>query len=141
MAPGWRVEKPRTTAFTSNYVVYNLLHPKAPLADAPLIVDVRDVALAHANAMERPEAGGKRFFVVGGHYGNREIAEVARKHFGTELADRLPAPDTPGGALPPRDQVYGFDNSRATEVLGIQWTPFEKSIVDTINSVRELGAF
>ena len=133
---------------TSNQRVVDLVTGKwraageIPPSGVFLWVDVRDVALAHANAMERPAAGGKRFFVVAGHYGNREIADVARAHFGgADLADRLPAPDTPGGALPPGGQVYGFDNSRATQVLGIQWTPFEKTIVDTINSVRKLGAF
>ena len=106
-----------------------------------LWVDVRDVALAHANAMERPEAGGQRFFVTAGLHGNKDIADAARRNFGTELADRLPPADTPGGALPPPGEVYGYDNSRATKVLGIDWIPLEKSIVDTINSLRTLGAF
>ena len=132
---------------TSNQRVLDLVTGKwraageIPHPGVYLWVDVRDVALAHANAQERPEAGGKRFFVTAGLHGNRDVADIARRHFGTELADRLPAPDTPGGALPPRDQVYGYDNSRATKVLGIDWVPLEKSIVDTINSLRALGAF
>lgn len=32
-----------------------------------LWVDVRDVALAHMRAIQVPEAGNKRFFVVAGH--------------------------------------------------------------------------
>ena len=33
-----------------------------------LFVDVRDLALAHVLAAEKDEAGGKRFFVVSGHF-------------------------------------------------------------------------
>ena len=132
---------------TSNQRIVDLVTGKwradaeIPASGVFLFVDVRDVARAHANALEVPDAGGKRFFVVAGHYSNRGIADIARKHFGAtaELKDRLPDPDTPGGELP--DPVYGFDNARATKVLGIEWIPFEKTVVDTINSLRALGAF
>ncbi|KAL8716550.1 MAG: hypothetical protein Q9225_006131, partial [Loekoesia sp. 1 TL-2023] len=42
-------------------------------------VDVRDLALAHIRAAERPEAAGKRFFVTAGYYSNREIADYVRE--------------------------------------------------------------
>ncbi|KAH9896392.1 NAD dependent epimerase/dehydratase [Xylariomycetidae sp. FL2044] len=103
-----------------------------------LWVDVRDVALAHVNAMERAEAGGKRFFCVAGHFCNREVLDAARKNL-PELADKLPGDDVKGGGYP-EGGVYGYDNKRATEVLGIDWIPLEKSVVDTIKSLQAVGA-
>jgi nucleoside-diphosphate-sugar epimerase len=40
-----------------------------------LWVDVRDVALSHALAAEKPEAAGQRFFITAGKFSNKEIAE------------------------------------------------------------------
>lgn len=109
-----------------------------PASGVFLWVDVRDVALAHANAMERPDAAGKRFFVTAGYYSNRAIAAAVRKNF-PELADRLPAESVAGGDYP-EGGLYKYDNSRATKVLGIDWIPLEKSAVDTVRSLRALGA-
>ncbi|KAK7756476.1 methylglyoxal reductase (NADPH-dependent) gre2 [Diatrype stigma] len=127
---------------TSNARFVDLVQGKWAAAIPPsgvfLWVDVRDVALAHANAMERPAAAGKRFFVTAGYYSNREIAAAVRKHF-PELKDKLPDESVPGGDYP-EGGVYKYDNSRATEVLGIDWIPLEKSAVDTVKSLRALGA-
>ncbi|KAI1115435.1 hypothetical protein F5Y14DRAFT_410558 [Nemania sp. NC0429] len=101
-----------------------------------LWVDVRDVAKAHVEAMERPEAGNQRFFVTTGLYNNREIADIVRKNF-PPLADKLPAEGNSGGDYPEGniDNVYKYDNSRATKVLGIDWIPLEKSVTDTVQSL------
>ncbi|KAI1084659.1 NAD dependent epimerase/dehydratase [Whalleya microplaca] len=103
-----------------------------------LWVDVRDVARAHVAAQDRPEAGGLRFFTTAGYYDNRKIVQVVRENF-PDLADKLPEKDTPGGGFPP-EGTYKYDNSRATKVLGIDWIPIEKSVVDTVQSLREVGA-
>ncbi|CAJ2512102.1 Uu.00g077270.m01.CDS01 [Anthostomella pinea] len=102
-----------------------------------LWVDVRDVALAHVNAMEKPEAGGKRFLTTAGHFSNRDLVTAVRKGL-PDLADKLPDESVKGGELP--EGVYGYDNLRATKVLGIDWTPIEKSAVDTVKSLQEVGA-
>ncbi|TRX92654.1 hypothetical protein FHL15_006328 [Xylaria flabelliformis] len=112
-----------------------------PPTGVHLWVDVRDVAKAHVAAMERPEAGGNRFFVTTGLFANKEIVPIVRKHF-PQIADKLPEDgvqggDYPGGSV---DNVYKYDNSKATKVLGIDWIPFEQSIVDTIGSVLKVGA-
>ncbi|KAI1811526.1 NAD dependent epimerase/dehydratase [Poronia punctata] len=103
-------------------------------------VDVRDVAKAHVEAMERPEAGGNRFFTTAGYFTNKEIAQIARNNF-PQLADKLPAEtvqggDYPGGSV---ENIYKYDNSKATNLLGINWIPLENSIVDTIKSVEKLS--
>ncbi|KAI1177835.1 hypothetical protein F4777DRAFT_166405 [Nemania sp. FL0916] len=106
------------------------LEPTAPVFTW---VDVRDVAQAHLRAMTVPGAGGHRFYVVGGHFSNKRIADVLRENF-PRLADRIPA-----GAVDdlPSD-VYRFDNSKSREILGIEYTPLEKSVVDTATSILEL---
>lgn len=68
-----------------------------------LWVDVRDLALAHVRAAERPEAAGKRFFITTGHFSNMEIADIIRNKF-PDLADKLPTKDTKGGDYPDEGQ-------------------------------------
>lgn len=109
----------------------NGLEPTAPVFTW---VDVRDVALAHVRALMRSEAGGKRFYVVGGYFSNKRLADVIRdKH--PELVGQLPSEE---GAVDdfPAD-VYGFDNSRSREVLGIEYRGLEESVDDTVASILE----
>ncbi|KAF3916763.1 Dihydroflavonol-4-reductase [Dactylellina cionopaga] len=108
-----------------------------PSIGVNLWVDVRDVALAHVAAFEKPDAGGKRFFCTAGKFCNREIAAAARKNF-PGLKDKLPSEEVMGGEYPP--VVPGYDNSRATGVLGIDWIDLEKSTVDNIKSLLTIGA-
>ena len=98
-------------------------------------VDVRDVALAHVKIAETKEAYGKRLFCVAGHMSNSEIAEIIKSNF-PEYKDRLPTKlenDRPV-------DVYGFDNSLSTELLGLQYRPLDKCIVDTVKSLQATGA-
>jgi len=102
-------------------------------------IDVRDCAESHVRAaLERPEAGGKRLFTTSGHFCNRDIYDVVRKNF-PEYADGLPAEDKPGGEMPPEDQRYRYDNSETERILGIEWIPFEKCIVDAVKSFQAVG--
>ncbi|KAJ5727632.1 NAD(P)-binding protein [Penicillium malachiteum] len=97
-------------------------------------VDVRDLALAHVLAIEKPEAGGKRFFTVSTHFSNKAIVEIIAEEF-PEFKDRLPSGD---GLIPgdyPADGVYGFDNSRSRGVLGLEFRNLKESIVDAVHSL------
>lgn len=96
-------------------------------------VDVRDVALAHVRAMTVPEAGGKRFYVVGGHFSNKQLADIIR-HSYADLADRLPPVDVDDD-FP--DDVYQFDNSRSRNVLQLEYTDLGTSVRDTVDSILE----
>ena len=102
-----------------------------------LFVDVRDVALAHVLAAEKDEAGGKRFFIVGGRYCNKEIAEIIGEAY-PELKANLPQ----GEALKPGDYTekskLGFDNGRSKSVLGLTYRPLKESIVDLVKSLQAL---
>ncbi|KAI1812304.1 hypothetical protein GGS20DRAFT_30020 [Poronia punctata] len=102
-----------------------------------LFVDVRDLALGHVLAMEKPEAGGKRFFMVGGKFSNKEIAEIVADEF-PELREKVPVGDAlKPGDYPPHGS-YGFDNSRSREVLGLTYRPLKDSIVDAVKSLQRI---
>ncbi|KAH8671074.1 hypothetical protein BX600DRAFT_548118 [Xylariales sp. PMI_506] len=98
-------------------------------------VDVRDVALAHLRAMTVPEAGGSRFYVVGGHFSNKKIADIIQREF-PELAERLPPEPERKDDLP--DDVYQFDNSKSRRVLGLEYVGLDQSITDTVRSILNL---
>ena len=101
-------------------------------------VDVRDVALAHVNALEVPEASGQRFLLMARYHTNKKIAEIIAT-LNPELAEMLPTnlgeeeDDLPG----PADR-YGFSNKRSTDILGIGYTSLEKTVKDTVESLLTL---
>lgn len=124
---------------TSNERVRNLIQGKLRDGLSPtgvfIWVDVRDLALAHVRALEVPEAGGKRFFITAGHYSNGEIASIIKSKF-PDLASKLP--EDLKSDIP--EDVYGFDNSRSKEVLGIKYRSLEESVIDTVKSLVAVGA-
>lgn len=105
-----------------------------------LWVDVRDVALAHVTAMETPEAAGKRFFVTAGYFCNRDIAKIVWDHF-PDLRGTAVPPDASGGGFPDggTKSLFGYDNRRAKEVLGIRFKELHESVVDTVKSMQAVG--
>ncbi|KAJ4305258.1 Glycine-rich RNA-binding protein 2, mitochondrial [Kalmusia sp. IMI 367209] len=105
-----------------------------------LWVDVRDVAEAHVAAAEKEGAANKRFFTLAGFFSNKEIAEIIKKHFPQYKG--LPDASTPGGDYPEggiEKSLFGFNNKRSIDVLGLQYKNFEDSIVDTIKSFQAKG--
>ena len=111
---------------------------KLPPTGVYIWVDVRDIALAHVLAMEKPGAAGMRFFVTAGYFSNKELAEIIAKNF-PELSDKVPT----GDALKPGDYPEGgpehsvrFDNSRVREVLGLKFRGLEECVVDTVKSLQ-----
>lgn len=106
-----------------------------PVAGSYLWTDVRDLALAHVRALEVPEAGGNRFLITAGHCSSKMLVDAIRKTH-PELASKLPPSDTDD--LPA--DVYGYDNSKAKQVLGINFRSLEESVGDTVSSLMKLGA-
>lgn len=125
---------------TSNLIIRDIIQGKykdnpLPPTGTFLFTDVRDLTLAHVRAIEVPEAGGKRFFVVAGHGPHKQIVDGLRKtHPG--LSSRLP--ENPQDDFP--TDVYGYDNSRAREIHGIDFKPLQDCIKDTATSLLGLGA-
>lgn len=136
MAPGWRTEKPRMRALSTGFLIYNLLHPDAPLADKPLVIDVRDVARACALALKAPPTsvvGQKRFPLSGSFLPYKEVIEYIA-HERPELAARLNKAAASSGQAP----LQIIDNSRAEAVLGLEFTPWKKTVLDSVDYLVEL---
>ncbi|KAL1845682.1 methylglyoxal reductase (NADPH-dependent) gre2 [Diaporthe australafricana] len=123
---------------TSNQLLADIISGKhkdgLPPTMLPLWVDVRDVALAHVKAIETEEAAGKRFFVTAGHYSNVEMYRALWDNF-PELRDRLPTEANKGGDRNPALKSFGYDTTRATTTLGLEWTPYEKTVIDSAKSL------
>ena len=100
------------------------------------VADVRDVADAHIRAMTTPAAAGKRFLVLadGPTITYLQLARILRDRLG-QLAERVPTEEAPGAELP--DLV--IHNDRARNELGWRPRPAETTIVETAESLRDLG--
>jgi len=124
---------------TSNELVRDIVQGKMkdglPPTRSVIWVDVRDLALAHVRAIERPEAAGKRFFITAGSHRNSDIADIIKKNF-PDLQGKLPDKYE----RDPAEDPFKFDNSRSKEVLGIEYTSLEKSITDLVKSLQAAGA-
>lgn len=129
---------------TSNERIRNAVQGKfkdeIPPSGVHLWVDTRDVAEAHVNAFEKPEAANKRFFVTAGYFSNKEITQIIKKNF-PQYKD-LPSDSTPGGDYPegtPDKGLYTYNNKRSIDILGLKYKSLEKSIVDTVKSFQAKG--
>ncbi|HEY4024663.1 MAG TPA: NAD-dependent epimerase/dehydratase family protein [Pseudonocardiaceae bacterium] len=100
------------------------------------IADVRDVADLHIRAMATPEAAGKRFLALadGPTISFLRIAQILRDRLGP-LARRVPTEEAPGDE--PRALI--IHNDRARNELGWRPRPAETTIVETAESLRDLG--
>lgn len=100
------------------------------------VADVRDVADLHIRAMATPEAAGQRFLALadGPTISYLQVAQILRDRLGP-LAQRVPTEEAPGDELP--DLV--IHNDRARNELGWRPRPAETTIVETAESLRDLG--
>ena len=100
------------------------------------IADVRDVAELHITAMSTSGAAGKRYLALadGPTTTFLGVAQVLRDRLGA-LAQRVPTEEAPGEELP----ALVIHNDRAREELGFRPRPAETTIVETAESLRDLG--
>ncbi|KAL3452965.1 NAD(P)-binding protein [Aspergillus insuetus] len=118
--------------------VTGALKEKCPPTGSQFWVDVRDAALAHAVAVEKPETAGKRYFLTAGSFCNADIVEVIGKEF-PELKGGLPSGEAlRDGQYPAGGPKYGFDNSASIKDLGIQYRSLRDSVGDTVRSLKSL---
>ncbi|KIW04941.1 uncharacterized protein PV09_04106 [Verruconis gallopava] len=91
--------------------------------------DVRDLALAHRLAYEKPEAANQRFLITNGGFSYQLFVDILHDRL-PELRDKLPKKANPVNEAFP-GKVYRLDNSKATNVLGMSWRPVEDTVLDT----------
>ena len=100
------------------------------------VVDVRDVADAHIAAMATCAAGGKRYLLLadGPTITWLGLAQILRDHLGS-AGERVTTDEAPGEDPPP----LTIHNDRAKQELGWRPRPAETTIVETAESMRDLG--
>jgi nucleoside-diphosphate-sugar epimerase len=100
------------------------------------VADVRDVAGLHIRAMAAAGAAGKRYLALadGPTISFLQMARILRDRLGP-LADRVPTEEEPGPE-PPRLIIH---NDRAKRELGFRPRPADTTIVETAESLRDLG--
>lgn len=116
------------------------------------VCDVRDVALAHVKALEKPEYVGRRYLIVSECKWMKDIACIIKKEFKPlgYFVPTMPVPsilvwmgsfvDKSTAMLVPRlDKEFKLDNKRMVEELKITPTDVEKTVLDTCHSLIEKG--
>ncbi|MBW4041989.1 MAG: NAD-dependent epimerase/dehydratase family protein [Acidobacteria bacterium] len=104
------------------------------------IADVRDVAALHIAAMRTPEAAGKRYLALadGPTFTFLQVAQVLRERLGL-LAELVPTREVPGEEPGEEPAPLVIRNERAKRELGFRPRPAEVTIVETAESLRDLG--
>ncbi|KAK4463011.1 putative 3-beta hydroxysteroid dehydrogenase isomerase [Cladorrhinum samala] len=107
-----------------------------PVSRVPFWVDVRDLAEAHALALLKHEAGGKRYLVTAPERFSYGLAGEIMRH---EFPDLAAAGEMRRGAHEKQsiDESYGMDGSTAARDLGVTYRKFKETVVDL---VRQLAA-
>ncbi len=100
------------------------------------VVDVRDVATAHITAMATPAAAGKRYLLLadGPTITWLGLAQILRGHLGG-AGEHVTTDEAPGEDPAP----LTIHNERAKQELSWLPRPAEVTIVDTAESLRDLG--
>ncbi|RIX31041.1 NAD-dependent epimerase/dehydratase family protein [Amnibacterium setariae] len=137
--PTWIAGPTLTTAARSSLAFFTAqLEGRMPVVPRQRfgIADVRDVADAHRAAMVTPEAAGRRYLLLadGPTRTFLEVAAVLRDRLGA-LASRVATEEAPGEEAPP----LVIHNDRAKAELGFRPRPAETTIVETAESLRDLG--
>jgi len=116
------------------------------------VVDVRDVAWAHCEAMEREEAAGERFLCSTGYMWMQDMGQVLKEYLGPK-GYRIPTMGMPGFVLrlvamvnpPIRQVVAELDQHRVASrdkidnILGFSPLDLSQSFRDTADSLIEHG--
>eukprot|EP00747_Dinoflagellata_sp_TGD_P062625 gnl/TRDRNA2_/TRDRNA2_153098_c0_seq3.p1 gnl/TRDRNA2_/TRDRNA2_153098_c0~~gnl/TRDRNA2_/TRDRNA2_153098_c0_seq3.p1 ORF type:complete len:328 (+),score=38.25 gnl/TRDRNA2_/TRDRNA2_153098_c0_seq3:74-1057(+) len=126
--------KPHAKA--SPYVFRQALYGNKQPQNVYSIVDVRDVARAHVEAMLRPEANGKRFILDGDGNNVYRVNEIIQKC--REMFPTYKFTDAPGKG-PAKIPSRTTDNTRSKTVLGIKYMSHEDCIRDSVSSMVDPG--
>lgn len=106
-------------------------HP-LPVARVPFWIDVRDLAVAHVEALLRSEVGGKRYVpTANDRFSYSLAAKIIEKNF-----------DWAEGKISQQDQTidtsHGLDGETAARELGINYRTFDQTVVDLIQQAKAM---
>lgn len=106
-------------------------------------VDVRDVAAVCSFAVEHPDlVAGKRFLVTAGQGPPQAVADILRERY-PERRDIIPE-GTKGAGYRRADWKFvdstvAFSSKRIEEVMQIDWIPFDKAVLDTVECFQQFS--
>ncbi|KAF2105365.1 NAD dependent epimerase/dehydratase [Lophiotrema nucula] len=103
-----------------------------PVARVPFWIDVRDLALAHVEAVLRPAAGGKRFVPAATElFSYGKAARIIDSEFSWAK-----------GKVPIEEQLidesHGLDGETAARELGLQYRTFKETVSDLVAQVYDI---
>ena len=127
-------------------------YPALPPAAFP-VVDVRDVAAVHVNALEAPETGGRRLVAVSESMWLKAIAETLCEAF-PHRARKIPTRVLPAwlvralavadrnlaSVLPDLNVEPRVDAGYVTELTGVEFRPAREAIVEAGRALERLKA-
>ncbi|KJR81594.1 uncharacterized protein SPSK_00835 [Sporothrix schenckii 1099-18] len=103
-----------------------------PVARVPFWIDVRDLALAHVEALLRPAAGGQRYIPASPErFSYGRAAQIVVDHFDWAKAAVTPEEQ-------PVDESHGVDGATAAQALGLKYKTFEQTVVDLITQAKTM---
>ncbi|CEF76168.1 unnamed protein product [Fusarium graminearum] len=121
-------------------LLWNLVNaPEVPSLDFAGAVDVRDAALMVVAAIDKPEAGGRRFLLAE-HFDWQSAANAARDGLSNEGRSRIPAGEPGFSKDKALNSLYTVDRSKAVDVLGIRYRPLGKTVVNTLRQFLKVDA-
>ncbi|KAH9486118.1 Putative uncharacterized oxidoreductase [Psilocybe cubensis] len=122
-----------------DYVVKGSIKSKEALADSNSWVDVRDIALAHAIALENKEAGGERIIINEGGYIWQEWLSIANSITPSPLPSRaflLGFPEILEGNPVSK---FRFQKSKEEQILGIKFYTKAETTKDILDDFARRG--
>lgn len=105
-----------------------------PEQRVPVWIDVRDLAQAHVEALLRPEVSNKRYAIAAPEKWSYEIAASTLREKYPALRDQVV---DVGDAMAP--DSYGLDWRTVKRDLGIEFRPFESSVIDLFEGLEKRG--
>ncbi len=120
----------------STAMIYQVVSGTDPLPVGRITawVDVRDLALAHVEALLRPEAGNHRFLVASPEkYTYQRAADILRQEFAWAMGEVTKGDE--GAPIPDR---FDVDGETAAQVFGIQYKSFKECVLETGAQLKAL---
>lgn len=113
------------------------------------IIDVRDLAAAHVDAMLAPQAAGERFIINGDFMWMKDVAATLRSRLPPEAATKVPTKPLPdlvvklGAGFSPAlntlkpllHRSHRFLSDKARRLIGLKTRPAPDTVVETAQSL------